>query len=71
MPGGWEQWSFVVNARSCKTISGGIEQPVFFFIALVFYFLNKDELRFGKYFWLAAVAVDLRSEKLQGLFSQV
>ncbi|NMA11653.1 MAG: phospholipid carrier-dependent glycosyltransferase [Chloroflexi bacterium] len=41
----------------------------FFFIALVFYFLNKDELRFGKYFWLAAVACGFAvGTKLQGLF---
>lgn len=41
----------------------------FFFIALVFYFLNRDELRFGKYFMLAAAACGFAvGTKMQGLF---
>lgn len=41
----------------------------FFFIALVFYFLNKDDLRFGKYFLLAAAACGFAvGTKMQGLF---
>jgi len=32
---------------------------VFFFIVLTFFFLDRDDLRFGKYFWLAAAACGL------------
>jgi hypothetical protein len=39
------------------------------FIALTFFFLDRDDLSFGKYFWLAAVATGLAvGTKVIGLF---
>ncbi|MCJ7434139.1 MAG: phospholipid carrier-dependent glycosyltransferase [Anaerolineales bacterium] len=45
------------------------ESLVFFFIVLTFYFLYKDNLSFGKYFYLSAIASGLAvATKLIGLF---
>ncbi len=45
------------------------ESLVFLFIVLTFYFLDKDNLSFGKYFYFAAIACGLAiATKLIGLF---
>jgi hypothetical protein len=45
------------------------ESLVFLFIVLTFYFLYKDDLSFGKYFYLSAIACGLAvATKLIGLF---